>query len=206
LLSVSLPGATAATAGAPRELALVVENMGRLAIPGRNLLGRVQPFVDRKGLYAVPAAHAVLLGTQPVIGNWTAYHLPLEAAQHAAVPWEAGAPPAPWTGPRFFRGEFTVPLAAAAGAGAAASFLSTAGWGKGSAWINGWPLGRYWEPAAGGGGTQTALYVPGEVLLPGAENEIVLLELDGPQTAGAPLPAPLLLAKRPTRPTVSPHH
>jgi len=51
-------------------------------------------------------------------------------------------------------------------------FLSTAGWGKGQAWINGFNLGRFWDR-----GPQTTLYVPGPVLSAG--NELVVLFLHG---------------------------
>ena len=51
-------------------------------------------------------------------------------------------------------------------------FLSTAGWGKGQAWINGFNLGRFWDR-----GPQTTLYVPGPVLA--ERNEIVILFLHG---------------------------
>jgi beta-galactosidase len=44
-------------------------------------------------------------------------------------------------------------------------------WGKGSVWINGHNLGRYWNI-----GPQQTLYIPAEWLKQG-ENEIVVLEL-----------------------------
>ncbi|MFT7839728.1 beta-galactosidase [Saccharothrix sp. BKS2] len=50
--------------------------------------------------------------------------------------------------------------------------LDTRGWGKGVAWVNGFPLGRYWSR-----GPQRTLYVPGPVLRSG-DNELVVLELD----------------------------
>lgn len=57
-------------------------------------------------------------------------------------------------------------------------FLSTAGWGKGQAWINGFNLGRFWDR-----GPQTTLYVPGPVLR--ASNELVILCLHGTEVAVA---------------------
>ena len=45
------------------------------------------------------------------------------------------------------------------------------GWTKGCAWVNGFPLGRYWSR-----GPQRRLFVPGPVLRPGS-NEVVVLEL-----------------------------
>ena len=51
-------------------------------------------------------------------------------------------------------------------------FLDTGEWGKGIAWLNGFPLGRYWRR-----GPQRTLYVPRPVVRAGA-NELVVLELD----------------------------
>ncbi len=50
-------------------------------------------------------------------------------------------------------------------------FLDTGEWGKGLAWFNGFPLGRYWRR-----GPQRTLYVPRPVVRAGG-NELVVLEL-----------------------------
>ena len=52
------------------------------------------------------------------------------------------------------------------------TYLSTKGWGKGIAFINGFNLGRYWPLV----GPQITLYVPKELLKVGA-NSLVMLEL-----------------------------
>jgi beta-galactosidase len=49
-------------------------------------------------------------------------------------------------------------------------FLSTANWGKGNAFVNGFNLGRYWSR-----GPATTLYVPGPLLRTG-RNELVVFE------------------------------
>jgi beta-galactosidase len=49
-------------------------------------------------------------------------------------------------------------------------FLDTSTWGKGMAWVNGWPLGRYWSR-----GPQHTLYVPGAATARGI-NTLVVLE------------------------------
>jgi len=66
-------------------------------------------------------------------------------------------------GPSFARGGFVVdePIDL---------FLSTASWGKGNAFVNGFNLGRFWSR-----GPATTLYVPGPLLRPG-ENELVVFE------------------------------
>ena len=74
-------------------------------------------------------------------------------------------------GPAFARGRFVAEPGVDL-------FLSTAGWGKGQAWINGFNLGRFWDR-----GPQTTLYVPGPVL--GADNELVILCLHGTELAVA---------------------
>ncbi|KMQ95613.1 beta-galactosidase-like isoform x1 protein [Lasius niger] len=70
-------------------------------------------------------------------------------------------------GPVFLRGRFTItgqPLD---------TFLDTTGWGKGTAFVNGHNLGRYWPLV----GPQMTLYVPAPYLRTG-ENELILLELE----------------------------
>ena len=75
------------------------------------------------------------------------------------------------SGPAFARGRFNAEPGVDL-------FLSTAGWGKGQAWINGFNLGRFWDR-----GPQTTLYVPGPVL--GADNELVILCLHGTESTPA---------------------
>jgi beta-galactosidase len=75
------------------------------------------------------------------------------------------------SGPAFARGRFDAEPGVDL-------FLSTAGWGKGQAWINGFNLGRFWDR-----GPQTTLYVPGPVL--GVSNELVILVLHGTEAAVA---------------------
>lgn len=72
-----------------------------------------------------------------------------------------------YSGPQFLEGHFEIndePLD---------TFLNTAGWGKGVAYINGHNLGRYWPLV----GPQITLYVPAPYLKRG-NNSLVLLELE----------------------------
>ena len=93
--------------------------------------------------------------------------LPLSFAELPARVTEAGAAggaSAPSiAGPAFAGGSFEIDEPADL-------FLSTAGWGKGNAFVNGFNLGRYWS--AGPGET---LYVPGPLLRRG-RNELVVFE------------------------------
>jgi hypothetical protein len=84
------------------------------------------------------------------------------------------------SGPTFYRGTLRVDGKAAeavtdAGGAShlACSYLSTRGWGKGIAWVNGFNLGWYWPSK----GPQMTLYVPGPVLRPG-DNDVVFLEVE----------------------------
>ncbi|MER7985834.1 beta-galactosidase [Streptomyces noursei] len=96
------------------------------------------------------------------------------AAGAAAVAGLAfGAPVAGARG--LHRGTVTVP---AGGVGDAV--LELPGWTRGFAWVGGFPVGRYWSV-----GPQCGLFVPGPVLREG-ENEVLVLELEGPDGAETP--------------------
>ena len=139
-------------------LDLLVEDQGRVDYGPR--IG------EPKGLIG-PAT----VNGEPLVG-WQV--LPLNLADLGPVTealGEAGAEGARFiAGPAFARAVFDAPEVAADGK-IADLFLDTLGWGKGVAWINGFPLGRYWSR-----GPQRTLYVPAPVLK--AEgNELIILEL-----------------------------
>lgn len=71
-------------------------------------------------------------------------------------------------GPAIFYGEFSI----ANQADLADTWWNTVGWGKGSLFINGFNLGRYWPLV----GPQLTMYIPKAILKPGV-NTFVLLEL-----------------------------
>jgi beta-galactosidase len=150
-------------ANAKGMLELLVEDQGRVDYGPR--IG------EPKGLIG-----PVTVGGEPVVG-WEVLSLPLAEVAPAAAALQA-LPAAPVTavaGPAFARAVFDLPAAGAevdAGAGANGDlFLSTAGLGKGIAWLNGFCLGRYWSR-----GPQRTLYVPGPVTRK-AGNELIVLEL-----------------------------
>ncbi|MFF0753692.1 beta-galactosidase family protein [Streptomyces sp. NPDC004267] len=70
------------------------------------------------------------------------------------------------SGPGLYTAALTVPTPGDAR-------LRLPGWSRGFVWVNGFCLGRYWNA-----GPQEALFVPGPVLRPGA-NEVWVLELEG---------------------------
>jgi beta-galactosidase len=140
---------------APRPGALLqvlVENQGRVNYgPGIH---------DRKGLLG-----EVLVGGRAA-GTWTSRPLPLGGPDVLdaldSLPFAPTA--APPVGPAFHRGLVDVETPAD-------TYLDLTGWTKGNAWVNGFPLGRYWSR-----GPQRTLYVPRTALRSGP-NEIVVLEL-----------------------------
>ena len=57
--------------------------------------------------------------------------------------------------------------------------LSTQGWGRGQAWINGFALGRFWSR-----GPQRTLYIPAPALQ-SEGNELIVLDMTGPLATAA---------------------
>jgi beta-galactosidase len=145
------PWPQVAVDGPEAELSLLVESMGRVNYGAA--IG------DRKGLTAV-------LHTRQTLHGWTATPVPLGDRPLPELPWRQG-PVAAKPGPVLRRG--VLPLDEPAD-----TYLALPGWGKGYVWVNGFCLGRYWNR-----GPQLTLYVPGPLLRPG-DNEVIVLELDGP--------------------------
>jgi len=84
------------------------------------------------------------------------------------------------SGPAFLRGSFTLNKIGD-------TFLDMRGFAKGAAWINGHPLGRFWNV-----GPQTALYIPAPWLRVGS-NEVLLFAFeaaDNRRLGGIPAPFP----------------
>ncbi|MFH8623496.1 beta-galactosidase [Streptomyces vietnamensis] len=132
------------------RLTVLVENQGRVNY-GTGIH-------DRKGLLG----RVTVNGEE--LADWSSSPLPLDGIDDLTV-----APAGPLVGPAFHRGSFEL-------ARPADGYLALDGWTKGHAWVNGFPLGRYWSR-----GPQTTLYVPAPVLRPG-RNEITVLELHATTT------------------------
>jgi len=132
-------------------LQLLVEDQGRVNYGPR--IG------EDKGL----VGPALLDGAE--IARWRVLPLDLGALTAAATrDAEAGAASVvSVAGPAFAGGSFDIETPADL-------YLSTAGWGKGNAFVNGFNLGRYWS-----NGPASTLYVPGPALVAG-RNEIVVFE------------------------------
>jgi beta-galactosidase len=104
---------------------------------------------------------SVTLAGQPLTG-WQVYPLPMTTLPHS---FSADLT----TGPTFFRATFNLTKTGD-------TFLDIRNLGKGALWINGHPIGRFWNI-----GPQQTLYVPGPWLREG-ENEIIAFDL-APQSA-----------------------
>ena len=137
------------TAGA--TLDILVENMGRINFT-RALRG------ERKGI-----THSVTLDGRALTG-WTVFTLPMTSFGGLAF---GPAPARGVNGPAFYRGTFTIERPGD-------TFLDMRGWGKGTVWVNGHHLGRFWRI-----GPQQTLYLPGPWLKAGV-NEVTVFDLDVP--------------------------
>ncbi|MBE6949797.1 MAG: beta-galactosidase [Ruminococcaceae bacterium] len=134
-------------AGETAKLEILLENMGRVNY-GTKLF-------DKKGLL-----DGVRLGQQFHFG-WEMLCLPMEDL--TGLRWSASA-----EGPRFLRGKLTI------GDTPRDTFLKLHGFTKGFVLLNGFNLGRFYNPA----GPQKTLYVPAPLLRQG-DNEIIVFESDG---------------------------
>lgn len=143
-LAVSVPADGA-------RLDILVENTGRVnfAKPLRD---------ERKGI-----TRSVSLGSAELTG-WDVYTLPMASVPR---PRFARRDEGAQAGPAFYRGTFRVDRPRD-------TFLDTRGWGKGTLWVNGHQLGRFWAI-----GPQQTLYLPGPWLRRGV-NEVVVFDLERP--------------------------
>ena len=128
------------------KLEILVENMGRVNY-GKNMM-------DRKGLI-----ENLWIDNQYMFG-WEMFPIELEKLDVSF----AGNGDSRF--PRFYKSEIELEETAD-------TFINLDGWKKGSVFINGFNLGRYWEI-----GPQKTLYAPGPLFRKG-KNEILVLELEG---------------------------
>ncbi|WP_446742185.1 glycoside hydrolase family 35 protein [Silvibacterium acidisoli] len=128
------------------QLDILVENTGRVNY-GKKING------ERAGLLETPSLDGKSLQ------GWDIFPLPMKSPQERAYSKED------CTGACFYRASFQVEQPSD-------TFLDTGKLNKGMVWINGVPLGRFWNI-----GPQRTLYLPGPWLRPGA-NEIVIFDLN----------------------------
>jgi beta-galactosidase len=161
----------------PASLDILVENSDRI-----NFSPAMR--TETKGI-----TKSVTLAGQPLT-NWQIYPLPMNWDDASSRPKRSGVerPPhfagtatAPQSTPTFFRAKFTL-------AQTGDTFLDVRNLTKGALWINGHPIGRFWNV-----GPQQTLYIPGPWLRTG-ENEIVVFDLQpgSPQPHVSGLATPIL--------------
>ncbi|HVZ77786.1 MAG TPA: beta-galactosidase family protein [Gemmatimonadaceae bacterium] len=134
------------------RLDILVENGGRV-----NFTKALRN--ERKGI-----TQSVTLAGRELTG-WLVYPLPMSAVrQPRAVSRHPAA-----TGPAYYHGTFVL-------SHPGDTFLDMRGWGKGTVWINGHQLGRFWDI-----GPQQTLYVPGPWLRHGP-NDVIVFDLEAPRS------------------------
>ena len=127
-------------------LDILVENTGRV-----NFGKRINE--ERTGLLQPPT-----LDDKPIRSGWGIYSLPMLTPEKLAYTQQ------PCTGACFYRATFHIDTPAD-------TFLDTSKLGKGMVWINGRPLGRFWNI-----GPQQTLYLPAPFLHAG-DNTLTLFDL-----------------------------
>ncbi|OTA70494.1 glycoside hydrolase family 35 protein [Hypoxylon sp. EC38] len=146
-------------------LQLVVENLGRVDYWSRESGTFVALEDPYKGIVG-----NVTIGSK-VVSGWAIYSLPLEeppaVSKAGSEAIMTGSPPV------FFRGTFRINYENSTDPATLDTFLEVPDGVKGNVWVNGFNLGRYWIV-----GPQQSLYLPGTIIRPGEENEIVILELE----------------------------
>jgi len=137
------------SAAEKNRLDILVENGGRI-----NFKKRLRE--ERKGIMG-----AITL-SEKELNAWQIYPLPM--TELSSVTFRGGVTET--TGPRFWRGAFTLGKTAD-------TYLDMRDQVKGVAWINGHTLGRFWNR-----GPQQTLYVPAPWLKTGV-NELVIFDING---------------------------
>ena len=145
------------------RLDILVENTGRVNFSG------VFPH-ERAGI-----THQVTLADTPLTG-WQIYPLPMQNVSELAYQSRQ------CSGACFYQATFQVNEVAD-------TFVDTRSLGKGEAFVNGQPLGRFWNI-----GPQGTLYLPGPWLKKGL-NEIVVFDLNGQANPSLPFVARAILDK-----------
>lgn len=141
---------------------ILVEAMGRV-----NFGGSIKDF---KGITdKVELSYALETGSTVTIDlkNWKVYNLPVD---YSFVRSQNYQPMQTEQGPGFYRATFNLKKLGD-------TFINMESWGKGLVYVNGYPIGRFWEI-----GPQQTLYMPGCWLKKG-ENEIIVFDIIGPKEA-----------------------
>lgn len=140
------------------RLDILVEAMGRVNFD--------KSIHDRKGITERVTLDEGKANRQ-LLENWQVYNLPVDYAFAAAKHYVQGGKQSV---PAYYKSTFQLTETGD-------TFLDMSTWGKGMVWVNGHAMGRFWEI-----GPQQTLFMPGCWLKKG-ENEIIVLDLKGPEKA-----------------------
>ena len=136
---------------------ILIEAMGRVNFD--------ESIHDRKG---ITEKVELVRGKQSAeLKNWTVYSFPVDYSFVQDKRYKNGTAQ---TMPAYYRTTFRLDKVGD-------TFLDMSTWGKGMVWVNGLAIGRFWEI-----GPQQTLFMPGCWLNEG-ENEIIVLDLKGPEKA-----------------------
>lgn len=157
------------------QLDILVEAMGRVNFD--------IAIHDRKGI--TEKVELINETSSKELKDWKVYSLPVD---YSFVQNKKFAPGKKMEGPAYYRTTFNLDKPGDV-------FLDMQTWGKGMVWVNGISMGRFWEI-----GPQQTLFMPGCWLKKG-ENEIIVLDLKGPEKATITgLNKPILDMLRPEAP------
>lgn len=136
---------------------ILIEAMGRVNFD--------ESIHDRKG---ITEKVELVRGKQSAeLKNWTVYSFPVDYSFVQDKRYKNGTAQ---TMPAYYRTTFRLDKVGD-------TFLDMSTWSKGMVWVNGLAIGRFWEI-----GPQQTLFMPGCWLKEG-ENEIIVLDLKGPEKA-----------------------
>lgn len=136
---------------------ILIEAMGRVNFD--------ESIHDRKG---ITEKVELVRGKQSAeLKNWTVYSFPVDYSFVQDKRYKNGTAQ---TMPAYYRTTSRLDKVGD-------TFLDMSTWGKGMVWVNGLAIGRFWEI-----GPQQTLFMPGCWLKEG-ENEIIVLDLKGPEKA-----------------------
>jgi len=140
------------------KLDILIEAMGRVnfdeAIHDRKGITEKVELVDKKGT--------------KMLKNWEVFNLPVDYTFVKDKKFTSSTESL--TVPAYYRATFNLEKPGDV-------FFDMQTWGKGMVWVNGIAIGRFWEI-----GPQQTLFMPGCWLKEG-ENEIIVLDLKGPEKA-----------------------
>lgn len=139
------------------QLDILIEAMGRV-----NFGSAIH---DRKGI--TNKVELITDTSRVELETWKVYNFPVDYSFVKSKSYKSGGKV---DVPAYYRATFDVDKPGDV-------FLDMQTWGKGMIWVNGKAMGRFWEI-----GPQQTLYMPGCWLKKG-KNEIIILDLAGPQKA-----------------------